>query len=388
MTDRETVRMAYRLILGREPESDTVLDRRFEDIHALREEFLNSKEFSREYSKVPLSTVPIIDNGVVQITHVNDLSTSFFCVIHSKANDPISQSLRNTKIPINHELLELFKTPCTFLDLGANIGAFSLPFGAIGWKGYAFEASSINVNVLKKSICLNDFDITVINKAVYDKTGSIYFGQSGPFGLIQNEITAEMQWEEIPCICLDDWYKQEGAPIKIDFIKMDIEGSEVSALRGMRKMLENYGSPPVFVESNTWTLFLQNETQKTLLSTANEIGYVPYILENGSLLKYDINNFPILLCTDFLLLKDIPKNLKPKTFKKYVQKPNDVITFLSQTLSKVYESNSIIDKSVCYALKDFPDYVSNMQIKVKLEQIAQKNAQDKFLKKYLGWFIQ
>jgi len=45
MKDREIVRMAYRFILGREPESDTVLDREFEDIYTLRNEFINSPEF-------------------------------------------------------------------------------------------------------------------------------------------------------------------------------------------------------------------------------------------------------------------------------------------------------------------------------------------------------
>ena len=70
------------------------------------------------------------------------------------------------------------------MDLGRNIGAFSLSFGAMGWKRFVFDASANNVNLLNKSIHLNDFDITIINKAIYDKTGNIYFGQLGPYGLI------------------------------------------------------------------------------------------------------------------------------------------------------------------------------------------------------------
>jgi len=45
MKDREIVYMAYRLILGRYPESDTVLDRDFYDINSLRKQFINSPEF-------------------------------------------------------------------------------------------------------------------------------------------------------------------------------------------------------------------------------------------------------------------------------------------------------------------------------------------------------
>ena len=325
----------------------------------------------------------------IQIINIKNELLSFFWVIFNTARDPISQGARCGSISIDHSLFGLFNVPGTFLDLGGNIGAFSLSFGAMGWNGYTFEASSKNADVLKKSIFLNNFDITLINKAVFDKTGYIYFGQLGPYGLIQNEMTSGIQWEEIPCICLDDWYNQEGAPEKIDFIKIDIEGSEVAALRGMKKMLEKYCFPPIFVESNSWTLFLQSETQKSLLSTANEMGYIPYILKNTSLLKYDINNFPMVLCTDFLLIKDIPENLKINTYGEYIQDPNEVVTFLIKSLSKLEDGfDRQLYTSMCYALKDFPDYVCNIEIRDKLEHIVRINANDNFLKKYLGWFLQ
>jgi len=259
----------------------------------------------------------------------------------------------------------------------------------MGWNGYAFEASQKNVDLLKKSIILNNYDISIINKAVYEYTGNIYFGQAGPYGLIQNEMTQGIEWEEIPCICLDDWCKKEDAPKKIDFIKMDIEGSEVSALRGMNKMLKKYNFPPIFVESNSYTLFLQDETQKSLLFTANQIGYVPYILNGNKLLKYDINNFPTILVTDFLLIKDIPENLNISLFETYFQNSDEVTTYIIENLSK---DNNDINRhfitSICYALKDFPNYVSNIQIKHLLELVINKNTQDKYLRKYLGWFIE
>ena len=50
MKNRKMVRMAYRLILGREPESESVLNREFHDIYALREEFLSSAEFVKLFS--------------------------------------------------------------------------------------------------------------------------------------------------------------------------------------------------------------------------------------------------------------------------------------------------------------------------------------------------
>jgi O-methyltransferase len=49
MKDRELVRTAYKLILGREPESEQVLDREFSNIFSLRSDFLNSEEFKSKY---------------------------------------------------------------------------------------------------------------------------------------------------------------------------------------------------------------------------------------------------------------------------------------------------------------------------------------------------
>ena len=334
------------------------------------------------------NVIYIIDNGNIQVINTSFGSVSYYWVVYSKANDPISEAARANTIPIEHNLFELFKTPGTFLDIGANIGAFCLPFCAMGWKGYAFEASSQNVDVLSKSIHLNGFDITIINEAVYDKTGSIYFGQGGPFGLVRNEMTTGITWEELSCICLDDWYKKNNPPEKVDFIKMDIEGSEVAALNGMKEMLKKYEFPPIFLEANSYTLFLQNETQRSLLMKANEMGYNAYVLKNNKLMKYDINYFPTVIVTDFLLLKDIPKNLNITPIETYIQTQDEVIEVILHGLTKFCDHNSNVDICFCYALKDFPEYSSIREIKTKLEEIYTKNVEDKFLNKYLGWFIQ
>jgi len=48
MKDRELVRNAYRLILGREPESEAVLDREFENVYTLRKDFFDSEEYKKK----------------------------------------------------------------------------------------------------------------------------------------------------------------------------------------------------------------------------------------------------------------------------------------------------------------------------------------------------
>jgi len=52
---------------------------------------------------------------------------------------------------------------------------------------------------------------------------------------------------------------------RIDLIKMDIEGSEPTALRGMTRLLAQERAPPVVFESNGHTLHLLGQTPETLL---------------------------------------------------------------------------------------------------------------------------
>lgn len=84
----ETVRMAYRLMLGREPENEAVLHAalRYRSVAALREAFVNSAEYRRKQpvqpAVVPLEAPPIaveweVDDAVAArlLTHVGETWT-------------------------------------------------------------------------------------------------------------------------------------------------------------------------------------------------------------------------------------------------------------------------------------------------------------------------
>jgi SAM-dependent methyltransferase len=63
---RGQVRMAYRLILGRHPESEEVVDDhldRYPNLMALRTAFLRSDEFSRSVRRLPSSMIPEVAKG-------------------------------------------------------------------------------------------------------------------------------------------------------------------------------------------------------------------------------------------------------------------------------------------------------------------------------------
>ena len=54
------------------------------------------------------------------------------------------------------------------LDIGSNVGWYTLFLGKLGYKILAFEPSDVNMYILRKNFCLNqDLNITLIKKGLY-----------------------------------------------------------------------------------------------------------------------------------------------------------------------------------------------------------------------------
>jgi len=137
------------------------------------------------------------------------------------------------------------------LDIGGNIGYYALLLGSIvGREGkvYSFEPSSENFKLLNENIQLNKMEATVetFHAGISDRVGSDFLhlseqSNSHSFFDTTNYPKYKKNGSE-PCIekinMIDiDTIVKDKAPIH--FIRMDIEGFEVMAFRGMRSFLEN-----------------------------------------------------------------------------------------------------------------------------------------------------
>lgn len=126
------------------------------------------------------------------------------------------------------------------LDIGANIGFYTLIMAKlVGERGkvYSFEADPTNFNILKKNVEVNGYkNVVLINKVVLDKNGKIRFyideGNTAGNSLFRGN---KREYREIDCIKLDNYFNKND---KINFIKMDIEGSEGRAIKGMSNLLK------------------------------------------------------------------------------------------------------------------------------------------------------
>jgi FkbM family methyltransferase len=137
-------------------------------------------------------------------------------------------------------VVQQFVQPGTvFIDIGANIGYYSLLAARLAGpsgKVIAFEPGAANCALLEQSLQINDLrNVTLKPWAVADIDGSVSYGADDSNGRI--ELDRRVELPGVPAVTLDTALADEP---RIDFIKMDIEGAEGRALRGMQQILQRH----------------------------------------------------------------------------------------------------------------------------------------------------
>ena len=136
-------------------------------------------------------------------------------------------------------LEDIIKPEMTVLDIGANIGYYSLMMlELMGNKGklIAVEPSPSNIEILRKNLLLNKYnDIEVHNAAISDENGTKKFFLSEMSNLNTLNYTEKkslnLTGETINVKTLTVPQIMEGR--NLDLIRMDVEGHEVEVLNGL-----------------------------------------------------------------------------------------------------------------------------------------------------------
>ena len=171
----------------------------------------------------------------------------------------------------------------TVYDVGANIGYITLMMAHnVGPQGrvFAFEALPENVERIQKNIALNKLsNVTVVSAAVLDKTARVSFyvhdsvgmgKAAGSAGRREEHYKAEIN---VPGLSLDEYVYLQGNPAPAA-VKMDIEGGEVLALPGMRRILQEH-HPVLLLELHG------PESEKVAWETLSAAGYSLRAMEAG-----------------------------------------------------------------------------------------------------------
>lgn len=132
------------------------------------------------------------------------------------------------------------------LDIGAAIGTTALIFSHLaGEKGRVIAFEPVMAGVLRTNVRANNLNnVEVVEKGVADKCGvtEIEISDYGVDASICRRNYTRGYYQNtrsINLISLDEFIRLNPLP-KIDFIKMDIEGAEESALRGAETLIKKY----------------------------------------------------------------------------------------------------------------------------------------------------
>jgi FkbM family methyltransferase len=151
-------------------------------------------------------------------------------------------------------LRQLIPAGAVIFDVGANIGYVSLLLAKAAGEGgrvFAFEALPSNVAQLRRNVALNGMEgrVTVVDRAVTQASAPVRFfvHASGGMGKAAGSAGRDDQYQSevtVPGTSLDEFVYGEGNPPP-QVVKMDIEGGEVLALPGMRRILSE--APPLML---------------------------------------------------------------------------------------------------------------------------------------------
>jgi len=175
---------------------------------------------------------------------------------------------------------KIVKNGNVVVDLGSNIGYFTLLAAKlVGQAGtvYSFEPEPKNFGYLKKNVEINNYkNVVAVQRAVSDKKGKIplfvcsydaghhTINQYSGIEAYRRGRHSEKKSIDIEATTLDDFF--QGKENSIDLIKLDVQGAEALALKGMDKILKTNNRLKMIVDFFPILLEKMGDSPKEFIS--------------------------------------------------------------------------------------------------------------------------
>ncbi|KAK6176710.1 hypothetical protein SNE40_014956 [Patella caerulea] len=168
-------------------------------------------------------------------------------------------------------------TSLDFVDIGANIGVYTLTMAKLGRQVIAIEPLKPNIQRLCRTLEDNRVDnrVTLITNPLSDsRTTVVMHEQFGNIGGTHARKTDGNVPGTLDTITLDDVYKLK--PLKRVIIKMDVESYENKVLQGGKEFFDKVDVRIILME---WVQHKQSKDARAIISFLTERNLYPYTVQ-------------------------------------------------------------------------------------------------------------
>ena len=146
------------------------------------------------------------------------------------------------------------------IDIGANVGLFTLLLSDIMSKVILFEPNSFAAQRAQENINLNHLNAVVYATAASSNNGELFIedrGGTNSYNMtIINGSLSSFPIRKVPCITLDSFLERRPS-LNVVFIKNDVEGHENDVIKGMHQTLKNLRPSVIMFEYLQRTNFVE-----------------------------------------------------------------------------------------------------------------------------------
>ena len=244
------IKAAYRFILGREADPggiDTyrgLITSGRMDYAQLRRVMLDSEEYASRESRYSIVEMP---HGLKVVINPEDPEFGRAIANDGTWEPHIVDAIRSS-----------LKPGGVFVDIGANVGVMSFNAAdVVGPTGrvIGFEPNPRNVTVYRRGIAANGFGHVTLFPFALSERRHMLTVTSASNGKVTGEASPTQAADVIQAVTLDEMLAHEP---RVDFIKIDIEGWELPALKGSRETMRRH-RPLVLCEFNPLCLRTQGQ---------------------------------------------------------------------------------------------------------------------------------
>lgn len=267
----------YWLLLNRKPDKSgfnhwlNLIEQTQMERQVLVSFFLQSEEFQRQKLGLRYKRAQVELPEFKMVVNPNDFSVGNTILRNKRYEAHVTRVIKSQLKPGD-----------VFVDIGANIGYFTLLAAAIvGEKGhvYAFEPNLSNCELIRENIALNQYlNVTLFPYAVAESRQTLnYYGESiNSNGQVSDISDDHEGLDKVEAVALDEMLLDSGT---ITVVKMDIEGAEARAFRGMSQIIDKF-RPTIFTEFSPHLLNHVSHVKPEAYLASLQEHYDIYVLES------------------------------------------------------------------------------------------------------------